>query len=140
MVAVARLLSARLAEPWTLKSLAEEAHLSRSQLARAFDATIGTSPMAYLRQMRLRRLARLLESTDLSIGEAARSVGWTDANYASRCFHACYGMSPTEFRRRQVIPPIGAPRSQESPGSGAADIVVSDHRAARTDQLVLKDS
>ncbi|MGH2874426.1 MAG: helix-turn-helix transcriptional regulator [Solirubrobacteraceae bacterium] len=119
---------------------AEEAHLSRSQLARSFDATPGTSPMAYLRQIRLRHMTRLLESTDLSIGEAAQLVGWTDANYASRCFHACYGMSPTEFRRRQVTLPIAGQRSRDSLGPGAADIVLSDHRAARTDQPVLKDS
>lgn len=68
----------RLAEPWTLNSLADEVHLSRSQLMRAFDATVGMSPMAYLRQMRLERTARLLVSTDLSIAAAARSVGsWT---------------------------------------------------------------
>jgi transcriptional regulator GlxA family with amidase domain len=43
----------RIAEPWTLDSLAEEAHLLRSRLMRAFDATIGVSPMAYVRRMRV---------------------------------------------------------------------------------------
>lgn len=62
--------------------------------------------MAYLRKMRVERMARLLASTDLSIAETARSVGWTDPFYASRCFHAAYGISPTEFRRRQVMPPV----------------------------------
>jgi AraC family transcriptional regulator len=98
-------LRARLAEPWTLNSLAEEIHLSRSQLARSFDATVGTSPMAYLRQMRVERLARLLVSTDLSVAEAARSVGWRNQFHASQCFHAAYGVSPTEFRRRHTTPP-----------------------------------
>ena len=50
-------LRARIAEPWTLSSLAEEVHLSRSQLVRAFDASVGMSPMAYLRQMRVRKMA-----------------------------------------------------------------------------------
>jgi hypothetical protein len=59
----------RLAEPWTLDELAVEVHLSRSQLVRAFDATVGMSPIAYLRQMRAERMARLLLSTDLSIAE-----------------------------------------------------------------------
>jgi transcriptional regulator GlxA family with amidase domain len=61
--------------------------------------------MAYLRQMRAKQMARLLASTDLSVAGVARSVGWSDANYASRCFHAHYGISPTEYRRRQVVPP-----------------------------------
>jgi AraC-like DNA-binding protein len=44
-------------------------------------------------------MAPLLSTTDLSIAESARSVGWADSNYASRRFRAHYGMSPTEFRR-----------------------------------------
>jgi transcriptional regulator GlxA family with amidase domain len=91
-------------EPWTLDALAEQAHLSRSQLVRSFDATVRMSPMAYLRQMRVERMARLLASTDMSIAEAARSVGWKNQFHASQCFHAAYGVSPTEFRRRQLPP------------------------------------
>ncbi|WP_170226442.1 helix-turn-helix domain-containing protein [Rudaeicoccus suwonensis] len=107
VVAAVKLLRDRLAEPWTLNGLAEEVHLSRSQLKRAFVTTVGMSPMAYLRQMRLRRLAKLLATTDLSVAEAARQAGWTDPDYASRCFHADYGISPTEYRRRQTRSPLG---------------------------------
>jgi transcriptional regulator GlxA family with amidase domain len=94
-VVAVRILRTRLAEPWTLNSLAEQVHLSRSQLVRAFDSTIGMSPMAYLRQIRVQHMASLLCGTDLSIAEVARTVGWADANYASRCFHIHYGTSPT---------------------------------------------
>lgn len=45
-------LHARLAEPWTVSYLAKEVHLPRSQLARAFDASAGASPMSYLRRLR----------------------------------------------------------------------------------------
>jgi transcriptional regulator GlxA family with amidase domain len=62
-VVAIKLLRDHLADPWTLDSLAEEVHLSRSQIVRAFDATVGMSPMAYLRQMRVERMARLLAST-----------------------------------------------------------------------------
>jgi AraC family transcriptional regulator len=105
VVVAVNTMRARLAEPWTLSSLAAEVHLSRSQLVRAFDATVGMSPMAYLRQMRVERMARLLLSTDLSVAEAARSVGWRNQFHASQCFHVAYGVSPTEFRRRQATPP-----------------------------------
>lgn len=102
VVTAVRVLRDRMAEQWTLDALADEVHLSRSQLVRAFDATVETSPMAYLRQMRVKRMARLLVSTDLSVGEAARSVGWRNQFHASQCFHAHYGVSPTEYRRRQT--------------------------------------
>lgn len=106
VVAALRILREGLADPWTPDSLAEQVHLSRSQLTRAFSAVLGVSPMAYLRQMRVERMAELLSSTDLSIAEAARSVGWADAKYASRSFRVYYGISPSEFRSRQVAPPI----------------------------------
>jgi transcriptional regulator GlxA family with amidase domain len=107
-VEAAGILRERIEQQWTLSSLAREVHLSRSQLVRAFDAAAGFSPMTYLRHIRVERMARLLVSTDLSIAEAAGAVGWTDPNYASRCFRTLYGMSPTEFRRRQAPPPLAS--------------------------------
>jgi transcriptional regulator GlxA family with amidase domain len=65
VVTAVHLLQVRLTESWTLNSPAEEVHLSRSQLVRAFDATVGM--MTYLRHMRVERTARFLASTDLSI-------------------------------------------------------------------------
>ena len=107
VVVAVKLMRERLAEPWTDGTLADEVHLSRSHLFRCFDATVEMSPMAYLRKMRAERMARLLASTDLSVAEIARAVGWTDPSYAARCFHAAYGISPTEYRRRQSTPRIG---------------------------------
>lgn len=103
-VAAVNAMRAHSADPWTLTALAEEVHLPPSQLVRAFDATVNESPMACLRRMRVDQMAKLLSSTDLSIAAVARAVGWTDPNYASRCFHAHYGISPTEFRRQQAAP------------------------------------
>jgi transcriptional regulator GlxA family with amidase domain len=107
VAAAVGVLRTHLAEPWMLSSLAEEVHLPRSPLVRAFDATVGVSPMAPLRQIRVEQMARPSSSPDLSVAAVARSVGWTDANYASRCFHAEYGISSTGFRHRQTTPPIG---------------------------------
>jgi AraC-like DNA-binding protein len=42
-----------LAKPWTPGSLPNVAHVSRSQLVRAFDAVTSLGPMAHLRLMRL---------------------------------------------------------------------------------------
>lgn len=107
VVVAVKLLRERIAEPWTLDALADEVHLSRSQLARSFDAVTAMSPMAYLRKMRVERMARLLATTDLSVAEAACSVGWKNQFHASQVFHAAFGVSPTEYRRRQAAPPIG---------------------------------
>ncbi len=84
VVAAVGVLRGRLAEPWTLNALADEVHLSRSQLVRSFDAATGLSPMAYLRQMRVERMARLLVSTDCWLAKLpARSGGRTSFTPAS---------------------------------------------------------
>lgn len=105
VVVAVKLLRERIAEPWTDGSLAEAVHLSRSHLFRCFDATVGMSPLAYLRQMRVQKMAQLLLGTDLSIAEVARAVGWTDPSYAARCFHAAYGVSPTAYRHQHAPAP-----------------------------------
>ena len=102
VVAAVTLLRERIAEPWTDGALADEVHLSRSHLFRCFDATVGMSPLAYLRQMRVQKMAQLLLGTDLSIAEVARAVGWKDPSYATRCFHAAYGVSPTAYRHQHA--------------------------------------
>jgi hypothetical protein len=79
-----------------------EAHLSRSQLVQAFDAVTSLGTMAYLRLMRAQQTARLLTHSDLPISAISWDVGWTDANYASRCFHANNGISPAEYRRQHA--------------------------------------
>ncbi len=65
VVTAVKLLRERIAEPWTLNSLAQEVHLSRSQLVRPFDATTGLSQQQALtwadqRQNAGKRLTRTL--------------------------------------------------------------------------------
>lgn len=95
-----RLLRSEMAEPWALEWLAGQVHLSRSKLLRLFDARVGASPMALLRRVRVQRMAELLRFSELPVAAAARAVRWSDANYATRCFHPFYGVSPVGFRRQ----------------------------------------
>jgi AraC-like DNA-binding protein len=64
-------LRAHLAKPWTLDSLANEVHVSRSELVRAFDTVTSLGAKAYLRLMRVHQMARLLTHSDLSVGVIA---------------------------------------------------------------------
>ena len=84
VVTATDVLRTRPAERWTLDSLADEVHLSRSQLVRAFDASVGMSPMAYLRRMRVERMARRWSPrTCRSRRSPARSAGTTSFTRAS---------------------------------------------------------
>jgi AraC-like DNA-binding protein len=96
------------AESFTVDRLARTAGMSRSSFADHFQATFGTTPIEFLKKVRLRHAARLLERSDLPIEAIARSIGYDSRTYFSRAFRAEFGASPRTFR------------SQRRSGSGSA--------------------
>ena len=85
-------------KPWETSELAELVNLSGSRLRHLFKQETGTTPVRYLKAIRLRRAATLLRTSFMSIKEIAMSVGLTTASYFVREFRKSYGMTPTEFR------------------------------------------
>ena len=90
-------------QPITLATLAQIAGISPSRLAHRFTELVGTSPMRYLRQLRIRQAERLLRSTGLPIASVAAKVGFDDPFHFSRIFKRATGASPS-FSRLQGLP------------------------------------
>ena len=84
--------------PHSLESLAEVANMSRSVFARRFHEGFERTPMDYLRDVRLRRAARLLHRAELSVGDVASKVGFASRSHFSRAFRDHFGCAPAEFR------------------------------------------
>ncbi len=85
----------------TLESLAELAHMSRSTFIRHFEQCFGRTAMDYLRDVRLRRGAQLLQVSNHSIDGVASKVGFASRSHFSRAFQEQFGCSPMEFRKQQ---------------------------------------
>jgi AraC-like DNA-binding protein len=83
----------------SLESLARLAAMSRSTFIRRFGECFGRTPMAFLRDVRLRRGAELLKTTPLSVGEIARRVGFSSRSHFSEVFRVAFGQSPIDFRK-----------------------------------------
>ena len=87
------------AKAWNLDGMAGEVHLSRAQFVRRFRARFGSSPMAFVSQIRLERAQQLLRESDLSLDAVARAVGMGDAPFLSRNFKTVTGTSPGVWRK-----------------------------------------
>lgn len=89
-------------EPLNLDELARLAHMSKRSFLRAFQAAIGSAPIAYLLKLRLNRAATLLRRADENVTSAAFKAGFNDSNYFARQFRKTFGMPPSEYRKRQL--------------------------------------
>jgi AraC-like DNA-binding protein len=69
----------------------------RFQLARAFRATFGSPPHAYLVQLRLLRARRLLADGEPPVAVAAE-CGFADQSHLGRWFRRAYGLTPPAYR------------------------------------------
>ncbi|HWC23611.1 MAG TPA: AraC family transcriptional regulator [Flexivirga sp.] len=93
-----RLIRSRPSHPWTVDELAANAGVSRSVLARRFQAVVGMPPIAYLAHWRLSVAADLLRDTDRTLASVSREVGYGSAFSLSTAFKKAYGVSPAAYR------------------------------------------
>ena len=89
-------------EALSLKSLAEEFHITPETIRRLFHkADIDLTPGKLIARLRLQQAVELLEHTDLSIGKIALRCGYKDPFSFSRAFKNSTGRSPSFHRKKE---------------------------------------
>jgi transcriptional regulator GlxA family with amidase domain len=84
----------------TVEAMAERAHMSPRNFARAFRAQTGVTPARYVESVRLEAARRRLEETAEPIQAIARSCGFASGEAMRRSFLRVLRVGPTEYRRR----------------------------------------
>lgn len=84
---------------YTVVQLAQDVALSRSNLYRRMEAMLGITPNDFMRNVRLKRAAKLLSETDLPVNKIALMVGFGTPRYFSQYFKKMYGVTPNEYSR-----------------------------------------
>ena len=92
-----RYMEEHIAEPITVREVADELGLSVSYLHKLFSRC-GTSFSSYLTECRLRRAGHLLRESDAKVYAVAAACGYQDTRYFSKIFQKHMGMKPTEYR------------------------------------------
>jgi len=81
------------------EEIAAEMGYSAEYLSARFSKSVGQSFSAYLQQIRLEQACLLLETTDLSVADIARSVGINDIKYFHSVFKSYMNVTPGGFRK-----------------------------------------
>ncbi|MDX6767594.1 MAG: AraC family transcriptional regulator [Candidatus Methylacidiphilales bacterium] len=79
--------------------LARACGLSEPHFRRLFRASIGTTPLAYRHDLRLRMATSLLRNTSRSILEISQDVGFESLSSFNRQFRQIYHTHPSAWRR-----------------------------------------
>jgi signal transduction histidine kinase/DNA-binding response OmpR family regulator/ligand-binding sensor domain-containing protein len=87
-------------ELFSIDDLAKEVGYSHMQLYRKIKALAGQSPSVFVRTIRLKRAAALLEKDSDNVTQIAYSVGFSSLSYFTKCFKEQYGITPGQYPPR----------------------------------------
>lgn len=86
-------------EQLNVEWLSEAVHINRSSLLRKVKNITNLSVVDFIRLIRLKKAARMLQDGRHKINEVCYAVGITSPSYFSRLFYKQFGMRPRDFEK-----------------------------------------
>ena len=83
---------------FNVEQLCEILNISQPHLYRKIKNLTDHSPNEFIRILRLKKAARLINHDSDNISQIAYDVGFTDPKYFSKCFKAFFGQSPRAYK------------------------------------------
>jgi DNA-binding response OmpR family regulator/two-component sensor histidine kinase len=80
--------------------LVHEMSVSRSVFFKKLKSLTGLAPIEFIKEMRVKRAAQLIETGEFNMTQIAYMVGINDPRYFSKCFKQRFGMTPTEYKEK----------------------------------------
>jgi signal transduction histidine kinase/ligand-binding sensor domain-containing protein/DNA-binding response OmpR family regulator len=88
---------------FSVVELSRELGMSRVNLYKKLSSITGKTPIEFIRIIRLRRAAQLLETGRISVSEAAYQVGFNNPKYFTKHFKSEFGILPSEFLQKRSL-------------------------------------
>lgn len=92
-------------QEFTIDHLASAVFMSRSSLNRKIKALSGLTPTDFIRLIRLKKAAKLIQNGEYRIAEVGYMVGINTPSYFIRLFQKQFGMTPKEFSKQYTPNP-----------------------------------
>ena len=91
----------RLEKRITIEELSKQYLMNPTTMKALFKSVYGTSIAAHMKEHRMRKAAKMLLESDMSIGEIAFSVGYDNQSKFSTAFKDFFQMLPKEYRKKR---------------------------------------
>lgn len=85
-----------------IEDMAETVNMGRTVFYKKMTELVGMSPSEFLRSVRMQRARQLIAKSRMTFSEIAYNVGFTDPKYFSKCFKKDTGMTPSEYREKEI--------------------------------------
>jgi DNA-binding response OmpR family regulator len=86
-----------------INTILNELQISRTHLYNKLKALVGLSANSFIRIIRLKRAALMLEQNAGNITDVAYAVGFTNPAYFSECFRKQFGKTPSQYVSQNSI-------------------------------------
>lgn len=87
----------------TIQDVTRYVGYSSTRLLTLFKQRTGKTPLNYFNHLKIEHSCRLLRETDMKINQICFKIGIEDSLYFSRLFSKIMGMSPREYRERDIV-------------------------------------
>lgn len=87
----------------TIQDLVKEFHFQEDYFNRLIKSRTDMTYSEYVQQIRLEHAERLLLTTDRTVDEIVRSVGYQNKGYFYKIFRGKYGVTPAEYRKKGTV-------------------------------------
>ncbi|WP_213586158.1 helix-turn-helix transcriptional regulator [Paenibacillus sp. J2TS4] len=89
--------------PFSIRELSDLVGLSPAQFSRRFKKAFRMNPSELVRTLRIRKAAKLLLNSDLTLDQIAEQCGYDNGFYLSRVFTRYMNMNPSEYRHQNQV-------------------------------------
>lgn len=89
-------------QAWTVATLAERVHLSRTAFAERFQEVMGEAPIQYLTRWRMTQALTLLRDPRASVAQVGSRLGYATEAAFRRSFARVHGFGPGAYRKGAV--------------------------------------
>lgn len=86
---------------YSVEELSADIGMNRTHLYRKLHSIVGMTPSDFIRSIRLKRAAQLMEKSQLTVAEIADMVGFNTQKYFSKYFKEMFGVYPSQYGKNK---------------------------------------